>query len=346
MILSHSSSFENNTNFGSRVIIPDALMFETSVSAFYKFYLHKVTLETGIGVNDKFINTLLTVGVNTPDRTIHPFAKNWITTNGLLGITYNPTQHWNLKLNAASGFRAPNLAELSSNGLHEGIFHYELGDPNLKTEQNISTDISVSYLHSWFNLNATAYFNKFFNYIYLQPVPKDFYGFPWYDYMQQDAFIAGGETELEFTPQEEAKGFSASLNFSDIVGKTKDGNYLPYVPAAKTGGTFKYMHNVKEMLNDVFGSVSFEYVFEQNHPAPLETNTAGYVLLNASVGGKIVFKKTTLSISLTANNLLNEKYYDHLSRFKNYGIYNIGRNFILNVGVPFSFQYPDRKKHS
>jgi iron complex outermembrane receptor protein len=31
-----------------------------------------------------------------------------------------------LRLNVASGFRAPNLAELTSNGVHEGTNRYEV----------------------------------------------------------------------------------------------------------------------------------------------------------------------------------------------------------------------------
>lgn len=339
MILSNSSSFENNKNFGSRVIIPDAYMFETAVSAFFKFHIDKLIIETGAGVNDKWIKTLLTEGVNTPDRSIQPFTKNWITGNGLVGFTYNPSQQFNVKLNVSSGFRAPNLAELASNGLHEGIFHYELGDPNLKTEENINLDLTLSYIDKWFSISASAYNNKFFNYIYLQQVPRDFYGFPWYDYKQQDADLYGGEAEFEITPQDKARGLSLSGNFATIVGKTKDGNYLPYIPATKLGGIIKYEHDIKQKVKDAYVQVGFDYVFAQNSPAPLETATPSYYLLNASIGAKFPLKRTVLNISITGNNLLNAKYYDHLSRFKTYGIYNIGRDIILNVGIPISFDY-------
>ncbi|MDB5281262.1 MAG: hypothetical protein JWO06_337 [Bacteroidota bacterium] len=339
MIISNSSSFENNVNFGSRVIIPDAYIFETAASGFFKFHLGKVIIETGAGINEKWIKSLLTVGVNTPDRSIQPFSKNWITGNGMLGLTYNPTDHFNVKLNAATGFRAPNLAELASNGLHEGIFHYELGDPNMKTEQNINVDLSLNYTDPWFGVSVSAYNNKFFNYIYLQPINRDFYGFPWYDYMQQDADLYGSEAEIEFTPQDKARGFSLAGNFATIIGKTKDGHYLPYIPATKIGGTVRYEHDIKRVVKQAFVSLGFNYVFAQNSPAPLETPTPAYHLLNASIGAKFVLKRTVLNVSVTGNNLLNAKYYDHLSRFKNYGIYDIGRDIVLNVGIPISFNY-------
>lgn len=35
-------------------------------------------------------------------------------------------KHFTFRANLARGFRAPNLAELGSNGEHEGTFRYEL----------------------------------------------------------------------------------------------------------------------------------------------------------------------------------------------------------------------------
>jgi iron complex outermembrane receptor protein len=48
-----------------------------------------------------------------------------------------------LRLNVVSGFRAPNLAELTSNGIHEGTNRYEVGNSDLKTEQNVQTDLNL-----------------------------------------------------------------------------------------------------------------------------------------------------------------------------------------------------------
>jgi iron complex outermembrane receptor protein len=45
----------------------------------------------------------------------------------------------------ASGFRAPNLAELTSNGVHEGTNRYEVGNSDLETEQNVQTDLNLEY---------------------------------------------------------------------------------------------------------------------------------------------------------------------------------------------------------
>jgi len=76
--------------------------------------------------------------------------------------------------------------------------------------------------------------------------------------------------------------------------------------------------------------------FEQNHPAEFETRTDAYWLLNAGISGNWRTKNHTILFSISGNNVLNKNYYDHLSRFKDYGIHNIGRNIVVHMNVPFS----------
>jgi hypothetical protein len=66
---------------------------------------------------------------------VKPFNKLSPYYNLFSGLSYNPNPKLNFKFNLATGVRVANLAELSSNGLHEGVFTYEIGNPNLKNEQ-------------------------------------------------------------------------------------------------------------------------------------------------------------------------------------------------------------------
>jgi iron complex outermembrane receptor protein len=93
----------------------------------------------------------------------------------------------------------------------------------------------------------------------------------------------------------------------------------------------------------MFGCIGFDYVFEQNKFAPLESKTKSYYLLNASFGFDVAVKRGSVNISVIGNNLLGAQYYDHLSRFKNYGIHNIGRNIQLMLRVPLLFNYSHSK---
>ncbi|MEO6305258.1 MAG: TonB-dependent receptor, partial [Bacteroidia bacterium] len=85
-----------------------------------------------------------------------------------------------------------------------------------------------------------------------------------------------------------------------------------------------------------FITVGYIYVWAQNTPNQFETNTPAYDLVNTSIGTELKGKKTNFIISLAGNNLLNRAYCDHLSRFKYFGIYNIGRSISLNLKFQFN----------
>ncbi len=53
--------------------------------------------------------------------------------------------------------------------------------------------------------------------------------------------------------------------------------------------------------------------------------------MNLGFGGKVKWGKTAFNVNLNGNNLFDKKYIAHLSRLKNDGISNIGRNIVLGV---------------
>jgi len=75
-----------------------------------------------------------------------------------------------------------------------------------------------------------------------------------------------------------------------------------------------------------FISVNTCTAFNQNNPAHDETSTAGYTLIDLSIGGNIKMKNQFISLSISANNILDTKYIDHLSTLKEVNLYNPGRN--------------------
>lgn len=261
--------------------------------------------------------------------------KNYNTVNGAVGISIFDAKQINIKLNASSGYRGPNLAELSSNGLHEGSLRYELGNVNLKVEQNFCGDIYAEYYNKSFTIFGAAYINHFLNYIYLQPSNDDYLGFRIYNYIQKDATLKGAESGIKIHPAL-VKFLFIQSTYSGILGTTSDNEYLPFIPAQKINNELKLKTNTLGKLKNSFIGVGYTYVWAQNTPNQFETRTDAYDLVNASVGTEIHGTKNKLLISLSGNNLLNKVYYDHLSRFKYFGIYNIGRSISLNLKFQFN----------
>ncbi|MCW3070657.1 MAG: hypothetical protein JWO44_547 [Bacteroidetes bacterium] len=337
LIISSQGILQNNSNYGKRIIVPDANMTETGLSFFLNRKFGMLILEGGIGGNYRHIKTFESGSFNTPDKEIGPFERSLPSLNGMLGATLNPNDHWNIKFCGSTGFRSGNMAELASNGLHEGIFQYEIGNPGLKAEQNFNAELALNYTSEQFEFSLAGFNNYFDNYIYLAPTAETFYGITIFRYFQSNADLYGGEAAISFKPKA-LKGLEFSSSFATVTGLLSDSAYLPFIPADKLHGEIRYTFSLKNTLKDFYVSVSNDYVFEQNYPAVNETRTGDYNLLNAGIGTELLIGKQTLKLGLVCNNLLNEYYYDHLSRFKPYGFHNIGRNIILNIQIPFNIK--------
>ncbi|HEY8934298.1 MAG TPA: TonB-dependent receptor [Cyclobacteriaceae bacterium] len=329
-----SMLFQSNTNFGGRIIIPDAFNGEASAFSYYKLHQRKWLLETGLRYDKKFIETFKTKSLNipgndSPTQEIVPFTKFYNAYNFSLGAAHNTTKNLCLKVNTSSGYRPGNLAELSSNGLHEGTMRWEIGMSNAKIEQNVNVEGSVIYTASSLQVSASVYNNYFHNFIYLAPTGTEYYGFNIYHFQQTNAIIQGGELSADWNLP--ATRADWNVSYSYIKAQKSNGEPLPFIPANKISSELKQTFQSSGRLSNAIIKVGAAYVFNQNRPAEFETSTKGYMLIHAGIN----VRWTRYNLSLVGNNLLNKNYYDHLSRFKYYGISNMGRSLVL--GINFNF---------
>jgi iron complex outermembrane receptor protein len=103
------------------------------------------------------------------------------------------------------------------------------------------------------------------------------------------------------------------------------------------------------VLNNLYVAAGLDCYMRQSHiysADDTETVTPGYVLLSLSAGTDIqVGQKKVAELYVTADNLLNKAYQNHLSRLKyadvdvvtgRRGVYNMGRNVTFKVVVPIN----------
>ncbi len=328
--------YQTNTNLGARTIIPDAKVMEGSAFTYIKANLKHLVAEGGLRYDYRSVETFTTGTINTdptgPGFKITPFNRTYNAINGSLGLSWFDAEHFNIKTNFSTGYRSGNLAELSSNGLHEGTYRFEIGNIDMKIEQNICGDLTLLYKSSFINLSASGYYNRFLNYIYLAPSDKEYLGFQIFNYLQQNATIKGIELLSDIHPKK-IKCLNWITSYSYIYGQLDNGNYLPFIPAPKLNSDLKFSFKNSKKISEFSVKPGFTYVFMQDRPGDFETSTPDYYLVNASASITIKNSKSLIQISASGNNLLNRTYYDHLSRFKYYGIYNIGRNVSLNFKI-------------
>ncbi|HTL83365.1 MAG TPA: TonB-dependent receptor, partial [Bacteroidia bacterium] len=318
------SQFQDNTNFGARVIVPDARMTEASFYMYHAYTNEKLNLELGLRYDLKAITTFaLPQQQVAPPVYLDSVHNIYNTFNGSAGFCRELAKDLFLRSNITTGYRTPNLAELESNGVHEGTLHYEIGNPGMKIEQNFSAEGGLSYEAKRFSVSGTAYDYRFLNYIYLTPSSDYFYGFRIYRFIQTNATIQGTEATIDVNPLK-TDLLDISASWSMVRAITDQGNYLPFIPADKLSGEVKLNLDDKGKFNDMYVRAGAVYCFAQNNPAQFETSTPSYYLIDAGLGTTVKLNRgKIMNIDLVGNNLLNEKYFDHLSRFKEYNIYNI-----------------------
>lgn len=325
------SQYQDNKNLGWRTIVPDAILAEGSLYAYARRVAERMIFEGGLRADTRYLRTYETGTINSGSFAIPLVNKTYPALNGSAGISIELLKDLRFKANLTSGYRTPNLAELSSNGVHEGTLRYEIGDANMKIEQNFSAEAGLAFETEHFDLSVTAYNNRFLNYIYLQPTSGDYFGFRIYRYLQTNATIQGGEAAIDWTPFK-SEWLDLSVNYMMIRAKTDAGNNLPFIPADRLDGSVKFELGDHGKWHDLYFRTGAQYYFPQNRPAQFETATSDYLLLDAGLGTTVQLSHNNLlNLDLCCNNLLNKVYYDHLSRFKEFEIYNMGRNICLNI---------------
>jgi iron complex outermembrane receptor protein len=331
---------ETNTNFGSRVIIPDATMGEASAYGLYVQKWKEFNFQGGLRYDRRQVNTYSTEDFGQQDTTIAPFSRGYNALNASIGGGMEFWKYWQVKLLLSTGFRSGNLAELSSNGLHEGTYRYEIGNPNLKTEKNLNTELNLNYESSQLVFGISAYTNRFADYIYLAPTGREYVGFQIYKYMQSDAALNGAEAWFDMHLKT-IKWIGLNGNYSMVRGLTATGDYLPLMPADRFIGNIKFYLPEKKKWDNNYLSIGLTQVAGQDRLSELEkasgiTATHAYTLFNASAGTTLHLPHDkSLALSLTGTNLTNVLYADYLSRLRYFGIYDMGRNIIVNAKLNF-----------
>lgn len=322
---------QTNTNFGEELLIPDATINDFGVFTTANYSWNKNSLQAGI----RFDNRQITTERHeiTHEDEVYVFEaidKSYNSFTTSLGLKTSLSEEITTRINLASGFRAPNLAELSSNGVHHGTNRFEKGNSNLQNEKNVQIDVSLEYKTEHFELFANGFYNHINDYIFISPTNEVEDGEQVFSYIQENAKLYGGEFGFHLHPHPQ-DWLHLESTFETVIGKQENGDYLPLIPANTWRNTFRTEFNFKDWLTQGYSSLTLESTFSQDNVSTFETSTDNYNLLNMAFGGDIHLKNITFSTSLSVNNLLNTKYVNHLSRLKKDGIYNQGRNIVLGV---------------
>ncbi len=343
-----SGMTQANQNKGIEFLVPDFNLQDFGGFGYIKKTYEKFTMNAGIRYDFRkvsgkalYVDSLGNT-VDFGDTLFHAFNADFSAITGGVGFTYQVNKLINIKLNIGRGYRAPNIAELASNGVHEGTFRFELGDDHLKPETSIQIDGEVSVNSNFINATVSGFYNTINDYIYSRNVNNEQKQvgdqlYPVYRFVQGNSLLKGFECSFDVHP---LSGIHIENSIAYVNGTNHStGKPLPLIPAIHTRHEVKWYIKSKKtaLLRNSYIKAGIAYYFKQDRFDTFETETPGYSLINTSVGADIKISKLSLTVFVNAENLLNVKYYDHLNRLKYNGIYNPGRNITFGIFLPFDF---------
>lgn len=348
--------FQQSLNKGHEYLTPAYRLFDFGMFLCGNRSMGNITFSGGIRFDNRSLNSHRLI--EDEGERFAAFTRHFNDFTGSLGIIWQLSPQSNFRFNLSRGFRAPNISELASNGLHEGTVRYEIGNKNLKPESNWQTDLGFDFSSDIISAQLSLFANRIDNYIFAcrqtdkdgQPILCE--GLPTYQFTAGDAVLLGGELYADYHPVEKVH-WENTLSYVNSVQlhQSAESKYLPFSPAPRWTTTVKYnIIRDGQTLNNTFVALNFEYHFRQDHfyaAGGTETATPDYGLMGMSLGTDIMYhRKRYASFFIEATNLANKAYQSHLSRLKStdvnpitgrQGVYDMGRNITFKLIIPLIF---------
>jgi len=374
--------YQHNSNKGTEFIIPDYHLFDIGPFVFVQRAFDKLDISGGIRYDVRIFNndamytktnpqSGFEMQVSSSDGTDQPFYNFNHTFSGLsgsIGATYRISNKTVVKGNIARGFRSPNIAEISANGIHPGTLIYQIGNTAFKPEFSLQEDFGIAYRSDHISGNLDIFNNQISNYIFNEKLLNNLgqdsiiiRGNQTFKFQQAKARLYGWEANLDVHPYDWLH-FENSISVVYALNKGGNGTqvndsskYLPFIPPLHTSSELRaYIKSKIRFISSLYLKIGMEYYANQNRVYSAdntETPTPGYVLYNAGMGTDITNRKGKVlaNINILGNNITDIAYQSHLSRLKYFeqypnnqsgrnGIYNMGRNISFKLSIPLNFK--------
>ncbi len=324
-----------NSSGAATVLIPNATINDYGFFVVSKYDYNNFNFTLGTRYDARKLKTETTNGLN---YSIPEISKSYDNVSASLGLAYAILKDLTLRTSFATGYRTPNLNELTSNGYKLESRRFEVGNANFEKEHNCQFDFNATYALPSVTLEASFFTNRINNYIYIAPTgnvvsnntnPSELVAE--YKFYQSNAQLTGGEARLDIHPTG-LKWFRFETKYATLNGKRTDNDsYLPMMTPTKLSNTVYYNFNDFRSFSKSSFTITLASTFDQNKIEANELKTKGYCLLNFGV--LTTYKKVDFTVN--ANNVLDKKYVNHMSRFRPFNISEPG----LNVSISAKFNF-------
>lgn len=252
--------------------------------------------------------------------------RSFVGASGSAGIRVGLSSNNVFVANYTHSFRAPSLEELYNNGPHAGNLTFEIGNDGLRRERADGIDLSLRHSSGRLRTETNYFYYRMQDFVYLAPTGEIEDGLVKAVYAQGSSRFTGFEGRLDF-------GFTSNLwllSSVDYVSAElmKNGQALPRIPPLRARVGFEAFVGRLRLNPELIMAQDQSRIF------PTETRTAGYATTNLNASYTIAGKHVAHVLSVSAFNLNNKLYRNHLSFIKQFAP-EIGRGVRLVYTLRF-----------
>ena len=226
--------------------------------------------------------------------------------------------------NYSHSYRAPSLDELYNNGPHPGNLTFEIGNPNLESEQNNGIDLSLRHHSTKIRAEVNYFSYQIQRFVYLAPTGRVREGLIEADYLQRDTRYTGAEGKFDVSLHP-----NLWLNLStDTVRAELTGTHvpLPRIPPVRGHIGFDAHWGGFDVRPELILTNAQKRIFTT------ETPTAGYAVVDLTSSYTLARTHNLHVLSATLFNAGDNLYRNHLSFLKDFAP-EIGRGVKVSYTV-------------
>lgn len=233
-----------------------------------------------------------------------------------------------LGMNLSRSSRVPTIEELYSEGPHLAAYSYEVGNPELEAEYGYGSELFLYHRFRNLYFNINVFRNQMYSYIVPRNTGEVNYAtfLPIYATTGVDALIYGAEAQVEWRATDHLS-LNASVSYSR-GSFAESGDPLPQIPPMKGRLGVSWKEQSWQVGLDT------EFAARQDRVDTFENETSGYVILDGYAQYSFITSGQVHNISITAENVLDQAYRNHLSRVKVI-LPEAGRNLRLTYKLHF-----------
>ncbi len=342
---------QDGESLGPVKLEPGASVSNLGLFVFEEKRMARLTLSAGARLDRRSMEADPNSLTQDPDL----LEQDYLVASGSLGAAYRLGSGVTLTSQVGTGFRAPTVFELFTNGEHGGVAAYQRGDPTLDPERALNLEASVRWARDRVSGEFTGYRNRIDNYIYLRNTGTEtLAGLPVYVADQTNATLRGleGAIKVSFLSWAFAGSrFSWVEGRGDDLEETPGGKGtgpLPLLPPTQLGAFLEVRNAAHGAFRGSSLRLSVDRAMEKDAAGVLEpfsqfdripfgtASTRGFTLVALEARTTMLLGFTPLMIGLSVDNLLNEAYRSFLDTYKGYAL-SPGRNIRLRLSAPLTF---------